>query len=154
MGEILPDVETFARIKVVGVGGGGGAAVERMIKSKVQGIEFIAVNTDAQALHYSHASRKVHIGKITTRGLGAGADPEVGRKAAEESAEDIKEMLSGADMVFITLGAGGGTGTGAGPLIAAAARETGALVVGIATRPFTFEGERRRRVADAGIAGI
>lgn len=151
MAEILPEVETFARIKVIGVGGGGGAAVERMIKSKVQGIEFVAVNTDAQALHYSHAQRKLHIGKQTTRGLGAGADPEVGRKAAEESENDIAEMLKGADMVFITIGAGGGTGTGAAPLIASAARETGALVVGIATKPFTFEGERRRRTADAGI---
>ncbi len=151
MAEILPEVETFARIKVIGVGGGGGAAVERMIKSKVQGIEFIAVNTDAQALHFSHATRKVHIGRETTRGLGAGADPEVGRKAAEESEKEIYEMLKGADMVFITAGAGGGTGTGASPLIAAAARETGALVVGIVTRPFTFEGDRRRRIADGGI---
>lgn len=154
MAEILPEVETFARIKVIGVGGGGGAAVERMIKSKVQGIEFIAVNTDAQALHYSHAQRKLHIGKQTTRGLGAGADPEVGRKAAVESETEIAEMLKGADMVFITLGAGGGTGTGAAPLIATAARETGALVVGIATKPFTFEGERRRRIADAGIVEL
>jgi cell division protein FtsZ len=151
MAEILPEVETFARIKVIGVGGGGGAAVERMIKSKVQGIEFIAVNTDAQALHYSHAQRKLNIGKQTTRGLGAGADPEVGRKAAEESENEIAEMLKGADMVFVTIGAGGGTGTGAAPIIAATARETGALVVGIATKPFTFEGERRRRIADAGI---
>jgi cell division protein FtsZ len=154
MAEILPEVETFARIKVIGVGGGGGAALERMIKSKVQGIEFVAVNTDAQALHYSHASRKLHIGKLTTRGLGAGADPEVGRKAAEESEEEIAEMLKGSDMVFITLGAGGGTGTGAAPLIARVARETGALVVGIATKPFSFEGDRRRRVAEAGIADI
>lgn len=151
MAEVLPEVETFARIKVIGVGGGGGAAVERMIKSKVQGIEFVAVNTDAQALHFSHAPRKVHIGRETTRGLGAGADPEVGRKAAEESEKEIYDMLKGSDMVFITAGMGGGTGTGAASLIAAAARETGALVVGIVTRPFTFEGERRRRVADSGI---
>jgi cell division protein FtsZ len=151
MAEVLPDVETFARIKVIGVGGGGGAAVERMIKSRVQGIEFVAVNTDAQALHYAHAPRKVHIGKQTTRGLGAGADPEVGRKAAEESESEIYEMLKGSDMVFITFGGGGGTGGGAGPLIAGAARETGALVVGIVTRPFTFEGERRRRNADLAI---
>lgn len=154
MAEILPEVETFARIKVIGAGGGGGAAVERMIKSKVQGIEFIAVNTDAQALHYSNAQRKLHIGKQTTRGLGAGADPEVGRKAAEESEAEIADMLKGSDMVFITIGAGGGTGTGAAPLIAAAARETGALVVGIATKPFTFEGERRRRIAEAGIVEL
>ncbi|HSH31436.1 MAG TPA: cell division protein FtsZ [Candidatus Saccharimonadales bacterium] len=154
MGEVLPEVETFARIKVIGLGGGGGAAIERMIKSKVQGIEFVAVNTDAQALHYSHASSKIHIGKETTRGLGAGADPEVGRKAAEESEAEISEMIKGSDMVFITLGAGGGTGTGAAPLVASIARDTGALVVGIATKPFTFEGERRRRIADAGIAEL
>lgn len=151
MAEILPEVETFARIKVIGVGGGGGAAVDRMIKSKVSGIEFVAVNTDAQALHYSSASRKVHIGRQTTRGLGAGADPAVGRKAAEESEAEIYEMLKGSDMVFITLGAGGGTGSGAAPLIASAARETGSLVVGIATRPFTFEGERRKRNAEVAI---
>jgi cell division protein FtsZ len=154
MAEILPEVETFARIKVIGIGGGGTSAVERMIKSKVQGVEFVAINTDAQALHYSHAPRKVHIGKQTTRGLGAGADPAVGRKAAEESEEEIIGMLKGADMVFITIGAGGGTGSGAAPLVAAAARETGALVVGIATRPFTFEGERRKRNADAAIAEL
>ncbi len=154
MAEILPEVETFARIKVIGIGGGGTSAVERMIKSKVQGVEFVAVNTDAQALHYSHSPRKVHIGKQTTRGLGAGADPSVGRKAAEESEEEIIGMLKGADMVFITIGAGGGTGSGAAPLVAAAAKETGALVVGIATRPFTFEGERRKRNADAAIAEL
>jgi cell division protein FtsZ len=154
MAEILPEVETFARIKVVGIGGGGTSAVERMIKSKVQGVEFVAVNTDAQALHYSHAPRKVHIGKQTTRGLGAGADPAVGRKAAEESEEEIVNMLKGSDMVFITIGAGGGTGSGAAPLVAAAARETGALVVGIATKPFTFEGERRKRNAEAAIADL
>jgi len=154
MAEILPEVETFARIKVVGVGGGGGAAVERMIAAGVKGIEFIAINTDAQALHYSHAARKVHIGQQTTRGLGAGADPEVGRRAAEESEKEIAEILKGADMVFITLGAGGGTGTGAAPLIAQIAKDSGALVVSMATKPFAFEGERRSRVADAGIAEI
>ena len=154
MAEILPDVETFARIKVVGIGGGGGAAVERMITSGVHGIEFIAINTDAQALHYSHATRKVHIGQQTTRGLGSGADPEVGRRAAEESEQEVAEVLKGADMVFITLGAGGGTGTGAAPLVAQIAKESGALVVAIATKPFAFEGERRSRVAEAGIADI
>lgn len=154
MAEILPDVETFARIKVVGIGGGGGAAVERMISSGVRGIEFIAINTDAQALHYSHATRKVHIGQQTTRGLGSGADPEVGRRAAEESEKEIAETLKGSDMVFITLGAGGGTGTGAAPLVAQIAKESGALVVAIATKPFAFEGERRSRVAEAGIADI
>ncbi len=151
MAEILPEVETFARIKVIGIGGGGSSAVERMIKSKVQGIEFVAVNTDAQALHHSHAPRKIHIGRETTRGLGAGADPAVGRRAAEESEQDIFEMLKGSDMVFITIGAGGGTGGGAAPLVAAAARETGALVVAIVTRPFTFEGDRRKRNADLAI---
>jgi len=149
--EIVPEVQTFARIKVIGVGGAGGAAIERMIKSKVQGVEFVTVNTDAQALHFSSAARKVHIGKETTRGLGAGADPTVGRKAAEESEAEIYEMLKGADMVFIPIGAGGGTGSGAGPFIAGAAKELGALVVGIATRPFTFEGERRQRNADQAI---
>jgi cell division protein FtsZ len=149
--EIVPEVQAFARIKVIGVGGAGGAAIERMIKSKVGGVEFVAVNTDAQALHFSSAPRKVHIGKETTRGLGAGADPAVGRKAAEESEADIYEMLKGADMVFIPIGAGGGTGSGAGPFIAGAAKELGALVVGIATKPFTFEGERRRRNADVAI---
>lgn len=151
MAEIVPEVQTFARIKVIGVGGAGGAAIERMIKSKVQGVEFVTVNTDAQALHFSSAPRKVHIGKETTRGLGAGADPAVGRKAAEESEAEIYEMLKGADMVFIPIGAGGGTGSGAGPFIAGAAKELGALVVGIATRPFTFEGERRQRNADQAI---
>lgn len=154
MAEILPEVETFARIKVVGIGGGGGAAVERMISTSVRGIEFIAINTDAQALHYSHAARKVHIGQQTTRGLGSGADPEVGRRSAEESEKEIAEVLKGADMVFITLGAGGGTGTGAAPLVAQIAKESGALVVAIATKPFAFEGERRSRIADAGIADI
>lgn len=154
MAEVLPEIQTFARIKVCGVGGGGSAAIERMIATGVQGIEFVAVNTDAQALHHSHATHKLHIGQTTTRGLGAGADPEVGRKAAQESAADIAKMLKGADMVFITLGAGGGTGTGAAPLIAQAAKEAGALVVAIATRPFSFEGERRRRNADAGIAAL
>lgn len=151
MAEIIPEVQAFARIKVVGVGGAGGAAIERMIKSKVQGIEFVAVNTDAQALHYSSANRKIHIGKETTRGLGAGADPLVGRKAAQESEAEIYEMLKGSDMVFITIGAGGGTGSGAGPFIAGAAKEMGALVVGIATRPFLFEGELRRRNAEIAI---
>ncbi|HSX14469.1 MAG TPA: cell division protein FtsZ [Candidatus Saccharimonadales bacterium] len=151
MAEIIPEVQTFARIKVVGVGGAGSAAIERMITSRVQGVEFVVVNTDAQALHYSSAPRKVHIGKETTRGLGSGSDPAVGRKAAEESEADIYEMLKGADMVFIPIGAGGGTGSGAGPFIAGAAKELGALVVGIATKPFTFEGERRRRNADVAI---
>jgi cell division protein FtsZ len=150
MAEVLPDIQTFARIKVCGVGGGGTAAVERMIKSRVQGIEFVAINTDAQSLHHSHAQTKIHIGQSLTRGLGAGADPTVGRKAAEESEREISEALKGTEMVFITAGLGGGTGTGAAPLIASAAREAGALVVGIVTKPFTFEGERRAAQAEKG----
>ncbi len=154
MAEILPEVDTSARIKVIGCGGGGGSAVNRMIDAKLQGVEFVVINTDAQALLHSRAATKVHIGRETTRGLGAGADPEVGRKAAEESEKDIYEAVKGSDMVFITLGEGGGTGTGAAPLVAAAAREAGALVVAIVTKPFTFEGERRRRSADSGIAEL
>lgn len=151
MAEVLPEIQTFARIKVCGVGGGGTSAVQRMIKSKVQGIEFVVINTDAQSLHHSTANQKVHIGQNLTRGLGAGADPEIGRKAAEESEQEIRGVLKGTDMVFITAGEGGGTGTGAAPLVAAAAREAGALVVGIVTKPFTFEGERRASQAEAGI---
>jgi cell division protein FtsZ len=154
MAEILPEVDTSARIKVIGCGGGGGSALNRMIDAKMQGVEFVVINTDAQALLHSKAQQKIHIGRETTRGLGAGADPEVGRKAAEESEKDIYEAVKGADMVFITLGEGGGTGTGAAPLIASAAREAGALVVAIVTKPFTFEGERRRRSAEAGIVEL
>jgi cell division protein FtsZ len=150
MPQIAPAIETFARIKVVGVGGAGGSALNRMIEAGVDSVEFIAVNTDAQALHHSKASVKIHIGKDTTRGLGAGADPSVGERAAEESREDIKKALEGADMVFVTIGAGGGTGSGAGHIVAQIARESGALVVGFATRPFAFEGERRKQ--NAGIA--
>jgi cell division protein FtsZ len=151
MAEILPEVDTSARIKVLGVGGGGGAAVERMLKAQLRGIDFAVINTDAQALLHSSAPNKIHIGAEATRGLGAGADPEVGRRAAEESEKEIYEAVKGSDMVFITLGEGGGTGTGAAPLIAATAREAGALVVGIVTKPFTFEGERRRKAAELGI---
>jgi cell division protein FtsZ len=154
MAEIMPDVDTSARIKVIGVGGGGNSAVNRMIESKLQGVEFVVINTDAQALLHAKAPSRIHIGRETTRGLGAGADPEVGRRAAEESEKEIYEAVKGADMIFITLGEGGGTGTGAAPLIASAAREAGALVVAIVTKPFTFEGERRRRSADAGIVEL
>jgi cell division protein FtsZ len=146
-----PAIETFARIKVVGVGGAGGAAINRMVEAGVEGVEFVAINTDAQALHNSLAGVKIHIGKDTTRGLGAGADPAVGQKAAEESTEEIKKALEGADMVFVTIGAGGGTGSGAGHVIARIAKEMGILVVGFATKPFAFEGEKRRRNADAAI---
>ncbi|MHB0977139.1 MAG: cell division protein FtsZ [Candidatus Aquicultorales bacterium] len=141
----------LAVIKVVGVGGGGTNAVNRMIEAGLKGVEFIAINTDAQALLMSDADYKVHIGSSITRGLGAGADPEVGRSAAEESQDDIKEALAGSDMVFVTAGKGGGTGTGAAPVIANIAREMGALTVGVVTRPFTFEGRKRSIQADEGI---
>ncbi len=151
MAEILPEIETFARIKVVGIGGGGGNALNRMVQSKLRGIDFVAINTDAQALHYSQANTKVHIGKEATRGLGAGANPEVGRQAAEESEEDIYNALKHSEMVFITAGYGGGTGSGAAPVVAKIAKEIGALTVAIVTKPFTFEGDRRRKIAEAGI---
>lgn len=152
--QVAPDIETFARIKVIGVGGAGGAAVNRMVEAGVGNVEFIAINTDAQALHYSKANVKIHIGSETTRGLGAGADPDVGERAAQESVEDIRKAVAGADMVFVTIGAGGGTGSGAGHVIAQAAHDAGALVVGFATRPFAFEGEKRRRNAEIAIEGL
>lgn len=151
MAEIKPEMETFARIKVVGIGGSGCNVLNRMIDAGVRGVEFIAVNTDAQSLHHSKAKKKVHIGKNITRGLGAGADPEVGLKAAEEDSELIKEAIKGADMVFITCGKGGGTGTKASSVIASIAKEVGALTVAVVTRPFSFEGERRKRVAEEGL---
>lgn len=154
MPQVAPAIETFARIKVVGVGGAGGAAINRMVESGVDGVEFIAVNTDAQALHHSLAKTKIHIGKDATRGLGAGADPSVGRTAAEESVDEIKAALEGSDMVFVTIGAGGGTGSGAGHVVAKAAKELGILVVGFATKPFAFEGEKRRRNADYAIENL
>jgi len=150
MAEIKPEIETFAKIKVVGVGGSGGSAVNRMIASKIRGVEFIVLNTDVQALHHSQASIKLHIGKTVSRGLGAGMDPEMGARAAEESQNEIKEVLKGADMVFLTCGLGGGTGTGAGPVVAQIAKELGALTVAVVTRPFAFEGAQRRAIADSG----
>lgn len=152
--QVAPAIETFARIKVIGVGGAGGAAVNRMVDAGVENVEFIAVNTDAQALHYSQAQTKIHIGSDTTRGLGAGADPSVGETAARESIEEIKKAVAGSDMVFITIGAGGGTGSGAGHVVAEVAKDSGALVVGFATKPFAFEGEKRRRNADSAIANL
>ncbi len=146
--------ESFARIKVVGVGGGGCNAVNRMIEEGLQGIEFITINTDAQALLLSRAQTRVRIGDKTTRGLGAGSNPEMGRKAAEESAEELYEVLRGSDMVFVTSGLGGGTGTGAAPIVAQIAKEVGALTIGVVTRPFTFEGSRRQQSAEAGIAKL
>ena len=155
MPEVKPaEIQSTAVIKVVGVGGAGGAAVNRMKDTGIKGVEFIAINTDAQALRHSKADVKIHIGKETTRGLGAGADPKVGEAAANESAEEIKKSLQGADMAFITFGAGGGTGSGAAPVVSAIARELGVLTVGVVTRPFSFEGDRRRRNAEYGINNI
>jgi cell division protein FtsZ len=154
MPQVAPAIETFARIKVIGVGGAGGAAINRMVDAGVDGVEFIAINTDAQALHHSNAKVKIHIGKDETRGLGAGADPSVGEKAALESIDEIKKALEGADMIFITIGAGGGTGSGAGHVVASAAKEMGILVVGFATKPFAFEGEKRRRNAELAIENL
>ena len=146
--------ENFAQIKVVGVGGGGGNAVNRMINEGLGGVEFISVNTDNQALMMSRAKTRVRIGDKLTRGLGAGGNPEIGRKAAEESADELYEVLRGADMVFIACGMGGGTGTGASPVIAQIAKELGALTIGVVTRPFTFEGSRRQQTAEAGIEAL
>ncbi|MGD7043600.1 cell division protein FtsZ [Jeotgalibacillus proteolyticus] len=148
------NVDSLATIKVIGVGGGGNNAVNRMIEHGVQGVEFIAVNTDAQALNLSKAEIKMQIGGKLTRGLGAGANPEVGKKAAEESREQIEEAIKGADMVFVTAGMGGGTGTGAAPVIAQIARELGSLTVGVVTRPFTFEGRKRANQAGGGIGAM
>lgn len=152
MGLVKPDINTFAKIKVIGVGGGGGNAVNSMISNQeIKGVEFMAINTDAQALLTGKASTKVQIGEKLTKGLGSGADPNVGREAAEESREKIKENLLGADMVFITAGMGGGTGTGASPVIAEEAKAAGALTVAVVTKPFLFEGTRRMVVAEEGI---
>ncbi len=148
---VEPAIETFAQIKVIGVGGAGGAAINRMVDAGVENVEFIAVNTDAQALHHSRANRTIHIGKDVTRGLGAGADPIVGESAALESRDEIAKAIEGADMVFVTIGAGGGTGSGAGHVVATIAKDMGVLVVGFATKPFAFEGEKRRRNADTAI---
>jgi cell division protein FtsZ len=151
MPKVDPAVETFARIKVVGVGGAGGAAINRMVDAGITGVDFVAINADAQALHHSKANQKVHIGNEATRGLGAGADPSLGEKAAQESKDDIVKAVAGSDMVFITFGGGGGTGSGAGPSVAKAAKDAGALVIGFVTKPFAFEGEKRRRNAEASI---
>ncbi len=148
------DLRRYAAIKVVGVGGGGSNAVNRMISAGLRGVEFLAINTDAQALALSNADKKIHIGGKLTRGLGAGGDPEIGRQAAEETREEITEALEGADMVFVTAGMGGGTGTGGAPIVAQAARELGALTIGVVTRPFGFEGRRRAINADEGIRNL
>ena len=150
MPEIRPEIETIAKIKVIGVGGSGGSAINRMIDSKIRGVEFISINTDLQALHQNEAKIKLHIGQKTTRGLGAGMDPEAGFQSAQENINEIRDMLKGADMVFITCGLGGGTGTGASPVVAQVAKELGALVVAVVTRPFTFEGNQRAAIAERG----
>lgn len=154
MPEVAPAIETFARIKVVGIGGGGGAAVNRMIEEGISGVDFVAINTDAQALHHAKAKTKIHIGRETTKGLGAGADPIVGQEAAEESRTEIKKSLENTDMVFVTFGAGGGTGSGAGPIVAEIAKDMDVLVVGIATKPFAFEGDKRKRNAEEAINNL
>ncbi len=148
------DINQFANIKVIGVGGGGSNAINRMISAGLRGVEFITVNTDAQALHQSRAENIIQIGAKLTRGLGAGANPEIGSRAAEESREEILQALKGADMVFVTAGMGGGTGTGAAPVVAEIAKEVGALTVGVVTRPFLFEGRKRALQADNGIADL
>jgi cell division protein FtsZ len=148
MPQVKPDIETFAKIKVIGVGGSGGSAVNRMVGGKIRGVDFIAMNTDVQALHHSSAPQKLHIGKSVTRGLGAGMDPEVGRKAAEETQNEIRDLVKDADMVFVTCGLGGGTGSGAAPVVAAVAKEAGALTIAVVTKPFAFEGPQRRDIAD------
>ena len=151
---VTPEIETFARIRVVGVGGSGCNAINHMINSKVKGVEFVAVNTDAQDLHRSLAKRKIHIGKNLTRGLGAGMNPDLGRRAAEETRQEIQEALQGSDMVFITCGMGGGTGTGGAPTVAKIAKEIGALTVAVVTRPFAFEGAQRTEIAERGLAEL
>jgi cell division protein FtsZ len=147
-------VDNFANIKVVGVGGGGQNAVNRMIEEGIQGVEFIAVNTDAQALMLAGAPQRLRIGEKITKGLGSGGNPDIGHRAAEESREELREMLSGADMIFVTAGMGGGTGSGASPVVAQIAREVGALTIGVVTRPFTFEGTQRRRSAEQAIENL
>ena len=154
MAEIKPEIETFAKIKVVGVGGGGGSAINRMINNGIKGVEFVAVNTDIQALHYNKAGEKIHIGKTVTRGLGAGMNPDLGKAAAEESENEIREALKGCDMVFVTCGMGGGTGSGASPVVAQIAREMGALTVAVVTKPFAFEGGQRKNIADRAFAEL
>lgn len=154
MAEIKPEIETFARIKVIGVGGSGNSAITRMIDSKIKGVEFVAINTDAQALHHSKAAEKIHIGKNLTKGLGAGMNPEIGRQAAEENRDEIQEVIKGADMVFVTCGMGGGTGTGGAPIVAETAKDLGALTVAVVTKPFAFEGAQRRAIAEEGLENL
>ena len=149
--EVKPKIESFARIKVIGVGGSGQNAIHRMMETGIRGVEFVAINTDAQALHNSEADHKIHIGKTITRGLGAGMNPDIGRAAAEESKEEILDVIRNADMVFITCGLGGGTGTGAAPIVAELAKKTGILTVAVTTKPFAFEGAKRMEIALKGM---
>ncbi len=151
MAQVKPDIETFAKIKVIGVGGAGNNSVTRMVACNIHGIEFIAVNADAQQLHHCTASQKLLIGKNLTRGLGAGMNPDIGRQAAEENRDEIQDLIKGADLVFVTYGLGGGVGTGAGPVVAEAAKDAGALTIGVVTKPFSFEGVQRSRIAEAGL---
>jgi len=151
MPKISPEIETFARIKVIGVGGSGKNAINHMLRSGVKDVDFVAMNTDAQDLHHSLAKKKVHIGKNLTRGLGSGMNPDIGKRAAEETKEEIQSAIQGSDMVFVTCGMGGGTGTGAAPVVARAAKESGALTVGVVTKPFLFEGMQRGRIAEDGL---
>lgn len=152
--QVKSDVESFARIRVVGVGGSGGNAVNHMVTSHVEGVDFIAVNTDGQDLHKNKAKRKIHIGKALTRGLGTGMNADLGKQAADETREEIQDAIKGSDMVFVTCGMGGGTGTGAAPVVAKIARELGALTVGVVTKPFSFEGAQRTRLAEQGISEL
>jgi cell division protein FtsZ len=154
MPKLNPDVESFARIKVIGIGGSGKNALNHMINSKVRGVEFIVMNTDTQDLHNSLSEKKVHLGKNLTKGLGAGMNPEIGRRAAEETKAEIQDVIKGADMVFIACGMGGGTGTGAAPIVAQAAKEQGILTVAVVTKPFSFEGNQRMKLADMGLSEL
>lgn len=154
MPKVSTDIETAARIKVIGIGGSGGNAINHMISNKVRSVEFIAMNTDVQDLHKSLADKKIHLGKNLTKGLGAGGNPDMGMRAAEETKAEIQDAIKGADMVFIACGMGGGTGTGAAPIVAQAAKEAGILTVGVVTKPFFFEGNQRMRLAEGGIAEL
>lgn len=154
MPNIVPEVETFARIKVLGVGGSGKNALNHMVNSKIKGVDFIAINTDAQDLHHCLAKKKIHIGKNLTKGLGTGMNPELGRRAVEETKEEVQEAIKGADMVFVTCGEGGGTGSGAAPIVAKTAKELGALTVAVVTKPFFFEGAQRMRIAEQALENL
>jgi cell division protein FtsZ len=154
MAKINPDIQSFARIKVIGVGGSGKNALNHMIDSKVDSVEFICMNTDTQDLHHSQANKKIHIGRNLTKGQGTGMNPEIGRESAEETKAEIQEAVKGADMVFIACGMGGGTGTGAAPIVAQTARELGALTIAVVTKPFAFEGQQRARIAEQGLLDL